>query len=753
MIKKDIELRPHQKNAVDKIVQKNGNLLLSHATGSGKTVTALAGFEKLKEKGKAKKALIVTPASLRDNFAKQGVEKFTTDKYVIFGNKIENASPDKRFIDPDKYDKKKNYHIVSYDMFKKDPEKYVEASGADTVIYDEIHRAKNEGTNVTKVIKDVRNQHRNFIGLTGSIVSNTPADIVPLVDAMTDGKHKLGSKALFESRFLNIGKQGEKKIKNKKLIKILTAPYIDHVEISDLKIAAPPKKISKEVSVPMSKHQENLYRFMVDQLDPATKAKIRYGVGKKLKDREMAGIFSKLMATRKLSNYVQSANPEISHEESLIESPKMRRLLEDVEKHLKSTPDGQVVIGTQFIGAGVIPLKHHLEKMGYSPDVFIGKGNKGVTESSRQQAIERFNAGKTKILIISGAGGEGINLPNTTKILMLDGHYNPEVIQQMEARGIRAGGQSHRPEKDRKVEVTRYITHPSYRKIDVGLNLLDAISPNTYIRRAFEGEPIMQNPFQRPYGSDELMTMVAKNKAESNMELKELFKKGAFTNKDKGKLFYPKKIMEAYQKEFGHLLEIDAPTDSEGWLDKEKEMKYVNEYREIHANIAARSVMNKYLVGDKPNKTKGKKDKGTGYFYKVDDFDPVTGKLKTKKKIKKTAIDTSMLLPTSLMLFGLKNAGKNRFNDRYNDYLKPPTKGQKLLRAFKRSAAPTVRAALFATALATGLGYLTERRNVYHTVSVGKARKIKNLSDEELRDILRGGVVTQEEIKLTQHYG
>ena len=43
--KADVKLRPHQSNAVDRISKKDGSLLLSHATGSGKTVTALAGFD------------------------------------------------------------------------------------------------------------------------------------------------------------------------------------------------------------------------------------------------------------------------------------------------------------------------------------------------------------------------------------------------------------------------------------------------------------------------------------------------------------------------------------------------------------------------------------------------------------------------------------------------------------------------------------------------------------------------------------
>ena len=623
---------------------------------------------------------------------------------------------DKRFVDADTYASKNvPYHIVSYDMFKKDPQKYIDASQADTVIYDEIHRAKNEGTNITKVIREARGHHRNFIGLTGSIVSNSPADVVPLVDAMTNGKHKLGSKAVFESRFMKVEEGGKKSIKHKQVIKSLTAPYIDHVETSDLNIAPPPKKVVETIKVKMSPHQEDLYRYTIDQLDPVTKAKVRYGIGKKLNNRELQAIFSKLMTTRKLSNYTQAANPNISHEQALIESPKMRRVIEEVEKHLKKTPDGKVIVGTQFIGAGIMPLKHHLTQRGYDPAIFIGKGNAGITESTRQKAIEDFKAGRKNILLISGAGGEGLDLPNTTKIIMLDGHYNPEVVQQMEARGIRAGGQSHRDPKDRKVEVTRMITHPSYRKIDVGLNIMDAISPNTYVRRVLEGEQIFQNPFKRPSGVDEIMTEIAKRKADANSELKNLYKKGSFSKADRGKLIDLKNIMSRYMKEFGDKLEAEE-IDAEGWVNRRKEQRYIDELRRTATNLATKQPG----VTVRPlSQTK----------YKKDSFDPNTNKLLPKANLKES------------MRVGAGASVVGAYMGLYNG-----------LRTELPLWIPTAVGAGTMAALSAGMDYHFDRKSIYSTMPAVKAKRLRNLSDEQLRNVLRGEVIKNEEVKVTQHY-
>jgi len=83
---------------------------------------------------------------------------------------------------------------------------------------------------------------------------------------------------------------------------------------------------------------------------------------------------------------------------------------------------------------------------------------KGMTEKGRQQDVKDYQAGKKKVIIITGAGAEGLSLGNTTMVALADPHYNPERMNQAMARGIRAGGQSHRPVEKRGVIVNRYVT-------------------------------------------------------------------------------------------------------------------------------------------------------------------------------------------------------------------------------------------------------------------------------------------------------
>lgn len=63
-----IELRPHQKNAVHRIIT-SGNTLLHHVVGSGKTYTMVATTMKLRQYGLAKKPMIVVPNHLVEQWA------------------------------------------------------------------------------------------------------------------------------------------------------------------------------------------------------------------------------------------------------------------------------------------------------------------------------------------------------------------------------------------------------------------------------------------------------------------------------------------------------------------------------------------------------------------------------------------------------------------------------------------------------------------------------------------------------------
>ena len=93
--------------------------------------------------------------------------------------------------------------------------------------------------------------------------------------------------------------------------------------------------------------------------------------------------------------------------------------------------------------------------------LFIGAGTemgdgRKVTTVSRTEGVQDFKAGKKRVIVLSGAGAEGLDLKNATAFYALDGHFNPERIMQAEARTVRLGGQAHRAPEKRVVDVRRF---------------------------------------------------------------------------------------------------------------------------------------------------------------------------------------------------------------------------------------------------------------------------------------------------------
>jgi hypothetical protein len=455
----DVKLHEHQEH----FVNKPGNAVIAaHPVGSGKTLSGIARFEHLRDTGAAHHALVVVPSSLRNNFGQDGVAKFTNSSFNIIGNQQERQQGLAHATNPES-----DYNIVSYDLFRKAPQQYLDDAKADTLILDEFHRGKNEGTLTTDSLKSAKGHYQNLIGLTGSPVSNSVSDIQPLMEIA--GNTNLGaSKKEFADRYFK--RDDSKKYQNvhqdrrpiigfnhrKQLQRELgsVVDYVDESEIQEL--AKMPHKKIDIVRVPISRQQAHFYRGLLDK-NPDVRKLITAKRSETMKDEEISKSFNQLIEARKLMNSVGSVQPGISLSDSAKLTPKTKLLLDDLESHLQHTPDGQALLFSHLINGGVDVMEQGLKDRHIPYGEFIGKGNKNITEASRQQDVMDFNAGKKRVMIVSPAGGEGLSLNNTTWEGVLDPHYNPEKMNQMEARGVRSGGLAHRPEAERNVHINRYL--------------------------------------------------------------------------------------------------------------------------------------------------------------------------------------------------------------------------------------------------------------------------------------------------------
>ena len=113
-------LRPHQRNAVQRIISSGGNTLLAHKVGAGKTYEMAAAAMKLKQLGLVRKPMFAVPKSLVAQWGTEFIDFFPTAKLLVaeatdfttanrkvFMNRIANGEYDAV--------------IVSYEQFEKLP--------------------------------------------------------------------------------------------------------------------------------------------------------------------------------------------------------------------------------------------------------------------------------------------------------------------------------------------------------------------------------------------------------------------------------------------------------------------------------------------------------------------------------------------------------------------------------------------------------------------------------------------------------
>jgi hypothetical protein len=361
---------------------------------------------------------------------------------------------------PQQVNPKSDYVVVSYEAFRRHPQEFVSAVKPDIMIADEFHRASNPRSQTNQAIQSVRGEIPKFVGMTASIAQNDPSDVAPLLSlARGEPISQLGFKRKHVTR-QDAGVRGifggrvtKPVLKDEDVLSNFVGQSIHYVE--DLDASEKPVKDASTVEVPMSSQQLEAYKMTLSGLDPKLRDKMMFGGF--LTGKERKNLLTRIMLARKASNSLHTVT-NMSVEDSAEKTPKVKQLLTDVQEHLKATPDGQVIVYTNFVKGGVDVVSAGLKKAGIPFGVFAGRGVPGMTEQARQQAVTDYQQTKNRVIVITGAGAEGLSLGDTTMVAMLDGSYNPERNFQAEARGIRAGGLSHRPQDQRRVEVKRYVS-------------------------------------------------------------------------------------------------------------------------------------------------------------------------------------------------------------------------------------------------------------------------------------------------------
>jgi SNF2 family DNA or RNA helicase len=432
-LKDGVQLQEQQER-IKKKLKKAPGLLVYHGLGSGKTLASIAAGDDL-----GGKVNVVVPAALRENYRKE------INQYV--------GKP------------KADFDVSSYEKASKDGFKHDRAS---LTVFDEAHRMGDPSSARGDL---PRKAPGKVLLLTGTPVKNKPSEALPLLRGIARDRKLPKNVQDFDQRFVGekVVKPGlfarlrgvkpgvEKYLKNKGQLAELIRGRVDyHPSRGEF-----PEVSHEFVETEMTQTQSDIYKGLMSK-NPLLAYKIKNNLPPDKKESEQLNAF--LSGIRQISNdpatydVRQTARPNER-------SPKIRKMFTNIMGNLSKDPGHKHLVYSNYLRAGVMPLAEELSAAGVSYGIFHG----GLSDKQRKQVVDDYNNNKLQVILISGAGAEGLDLKGTRTVQVMEPHWNAARIRQVVGRAVRNKSHSHLPPDQRNVKVEYHMVRPPPQQRMMGL--------------------------------------------------------------------------------------------------------------------------------------------------------------------------------------------------------------------------------------------------------------------------------------------
>ena len=403
-------LFPYQTEGVAFLASR-GRALLADDMGLGKTLQAISAASWLSDNAGVRKVLVVCPASLKHQWARE-VEKFSSHPVQIIQGAIEN-----RFV---QYRADALFFIVNYELTVRDLNVINDKLKPDLVILDEAQRIKNWRTKIASTIKLISSRY--VFVLSGTPLENRLEDLYSLlqvVDARVLGPlwRCLLEFHVTDERGKVIGYRNLSELRRRIASVMLRR---NRSLVSDQL----PDRTEVRLDIPMSPMQQDIH-------DAAMKAA---GLLAKIAKRRplTPGEQNRLMASLQQARMACDAAGLVDKETQ--GSPKLdelARLLEELclQSNRKAVIFSQWALMTEMV-------EMQVRAMGLGCVRLHG----GIPTHKRGDLMDKFqHDDAVQIFISTDAGGVGLNLQSATVLINLDMPWNPAVLDQRIARVHRLG--------------------------------------------------------------------------------------------------------------------------------------------------------------------------------------------------------------------------------------------------------------------------------------------------------------------------
>jgi SNF2 family DNA or RNA helicase len=328
-----------------------------------------------------------------------------------------------------------NYDVVitSYALARLDAEQ-LERFNFRSLILDEAQNAKNPSSQIAKVVRNLRADHR--LALTGTPVENSLRDLWSIFAFVEPGL--LGSEASFRRRFENPIAEGDEVAAH--VLRSRLEPFVLRRTKEDVARELP-ERTEQIIECDLSPLQRRLYRGIAEAARRDVLAQIDEDGGM---EGATVHVLAALTRLRQVCAHPGLIMPEYIDEAEA--SGKFDAFLETVEEVLSG---GHKVLVFSAFASMLKIMRSALQKR----DVNYGYLDGATKDRDRQAEVERFMSadGPPVFLCSLKAGGVGLTLTAADYVILYDPWWNPAVERQ-------AIDRTHRIGQTRPVTAYRMVT-------------------------------------------------------------------------------------------------------------------------------------------------------------------------------------------------------------------------------------------------------------------------------------------------------
>ena len=426
-------LYPYQREGVERFLAA-GRLLLADDMGLGKTAQAIASCDVLWRTRRIRRGLIIAPASLKPQWAREWAAFSDLPIRVVDGTPAERQAI---------YDARRSgFLIINYEQLLRDLE-MVRRWGPDLVVLDEAQRIKNWATKTALSVKGLTPPYR--LVLTGTPMENRIEELASIVEWVDDMALEPKWRLNPLHAVYGDGRREVRGVRHLDTLRERLKPCMVRRIRQDV-LDQLPARTDVRVPVEMTEAQleeHNALNQPIAQLVQRSKTR-------PLTQAQFLRLMSLLTTQRIISNglvqlrfeEVWPAHPRCAPEESMIQGLSAPKLLElrQLVRQLMLEQGRKVVIFSQW--RRMLTLAHWavsdlLAENGLRAGFFTGaEGQRRRT----QNIVEFHDDPDHRLLFASDAGGVGLNLQHAAScVINLELPWNPAVLEQRIGRIYRLG--------------------------------------------------------------------------------------------------------------------------------------------------------------------------------------------------------------------------------------------------------------------------------------------------------------------------